>query len=420
MKRIVFINNNLFILDFRGGKVNVFTYEDKLKRVNLKKEPQYQKDVTTALILSFKKDILNKIKNGEYKNINDIKSDLLSYLKKTQIDGLDDDFENNLDFIKTVNELNYEFEKANVDVEQKEEIIEETLKVNLRTLFQSHGINEFKIDDTKSAVIYEKDGIPHVLTHTNPNANIYEMVLRSLEFDKLHSKEELDAEIDKSFESEKDRFNNHDTRRTYEILNKNIMDITDYLRKNYDIKEIFDVMPSNDNTIGESLLVDYGKGWQLLTIQRDNNGVIKAANFGTRKDLDNEKNVTPAIQDIKTETISDDLSNEARDNQIKEILIKLYGNEDLSSEDKQVINYYSDEQNFYTLSKEAREMFLQITEIYKSHDKEVYDDEKVEKVYKLEMPKKEDNSAFTKLTVVTFLSGLLSGALVYMFLSMLV
>ena len=416
MKRIVFINNNLFILDFRGGKVIVFTYEDKLKRVDLKKEPQYQKDVTTSLILSFKKDILNKIKNGEYKNINDIKNDLLSYLKKNQIDGLDDDFENNLDFIKTVNELNHEFEKANTDVEQKEEIIEETLNVNLRTLFQSHGINEFKIDDTKSAVIYEKDGIPHVLTHTNPNANIYEMVLRSLEFDKLHSKEELDEQIDRSFESEKDRFNNHNTRRTYEISDKNIMDITDYLRKNYGINKIFDVMPSNDNTIGESLLIDCGKGWQLLTIQRDINGVITAANFGTRKDLDNEKNVTPAIQDIKTETISDELSNKAKDNQIKEILMKLYGNEDLSREDEYVINYYSDEQNFYTLSEEAMKMFLQIKDIYKGHE-EVYNDEKV---YKKEMPKKEDKNAFIELTIVTFLSGLLSGALVYMFLSMLV
>lgn len=416
MKRIVFINNNLFILDFRGFRVNVFIYEDKLKRVDLKKEPQYQKDVITSLILSFKKDILDKIKNGEYKNINDVKSDLLGYLKKTQIQGLDVDFENNLEFIKTVNELNHEFERANTDVGQKKEIIEETLNVDLKTLFQSHGINEFKIDDTKSAVIYERDGVPHVLTHTNPNANIYEMVLRSLEFDKLHSKEELDEQIDRSFESEKDRFNNHDTRRTYEISDKNIMDITDYLRKNYGINKIFDVMPSNDNTIGESLLIDCGKGWQLLTIQRDINGVITAANFGTRKDLDNEKNVTPAIQDIKTETISDELSNKAKDNQIKEILMKLYGNEDLNSEDEHVINYYSDEQNFYTLSEEAREMFLQIKDIYKGHE-EVYNDEKV---YKKEMPKKEDKNAFIELTIVTFLSGLLSGALVYMFLSMLV
>lgn len=427
-KKVLFVNGETYIFTIKQNNINVFKYGDKLQKIDLTKGIEYNlhiENIVTGIIQIIKNDLLKKIKNGMFNSEEEIKKEFLKNLKSYSVNNINNiNFETFKSYEDALKELNNEFQKQNDDIKQKEEIIETSLDVDLRTLFQSHGINEFEITDTKSAITYEKNGIPRVITHTNPNTNIYNEVLRSLNFDKFNSKEQLDIEIDNAFEREKERFTQHQTEKTEKISDNNIEELTEFLRKEYGINQIFDVRPSNYDTIGESLLVDYGNGWQLLTIERDLNGIITSVKLGTRKNLDNDKNTTIGIQDIKTETLSNELSIQAKEQQIKSILLKLYQNEELSNEDKNVIDKYSNESQFYTLSKESQQMFKEILELYENIQIELHPEkqntEERGKAYKIEPPKNEDKNAFIEIGIITFLSGLISGVLVYMFLTLFV
>ena len=421
-KKIIFVNGEMYIFAFSNKNITVFNYNGNYKKINLNTKEDFDlhiENIVVGIVQIVGEELLNKIKNNMFISEEEIKNEFLNSLKKFNIDNQNIYYETFKAYEDKLEELNSAFQKQNDNAKQKEEIIEEKLNVDLKTIFQDHGINEFEITDTKSAITYEKNGIPYVITHTNPDTNIYEEVLRSLDFDKLNSKEQLDMEIDNSFEREKDRFTEHKTETTYNSFDNNIEEITDFLRKNYGINEIYDVMPSNDNTIGESLLVDYGNGWQLLTIERDINGIITSVKLGTRKNIDNEKNTSLGVQDLKTENLEDELSNQAITNQIKGILLKLYQNKELSEEDKKVIEKNKIESNFYTLPPEAQQMFREISELYQNLqielNPEIEKNEEKGRAYKIEPPKKEDKNAFIEIGIVTFLSGIITGILVYAF-----
>ena len=425
-KHIVYVNGKMYIFYLKNNKLNLFEYVNgRPVMVNPKEKNDMASAAIPGLLEIIKGKIEDKIKKNEYKSLEDIKNDIDKAIKGINFTEAQKlmagfNFENTKEYEETLKYLYEKFEKQNENIELKKELIEQNIDVNIKELFEKHGISEYEVGNSKSVITYMKNGIPHTLSYSSLDTNIYEVILQSIEFDKMHSEEEIDSEIERVLENASQfKYTKNENQEMGEIESSTspvipMEEIKEVLKREYNITQIKGIKPQDLGVINGAFLVDFGEGWEPIFITRED-GILKVS-FGKEKEIDNSGKVETKQTETKHKEIQEDIDEVAKEEQIKDIYLKIQNEEELTTEEKEVIDFYRDEQHFYELSEEGQEMCLEIIEIT---------DQKEEKlglehsgyVKKLgEMPKpKPDENAFAYIGIVTFLSGLVTGLFVYGF-----
>lgn len=425
-KHIIQINGKTYIFYLKNSVLTLFEYVNgTLEIVDIKND----KVAISGLLEIIKQEIEQKISKNEYKSLEEIKKDIddkiggINFMEAQNImQSLN--FENSKEYDEALKYLYNRFEDQNKEIELKKEIIEENIDINLKELFEKHGISEYEVGTNKSVITYMKNGMPHTLSYSNLDSNIYDVIIQSIEFDKMHSEEEIDAEIERVLETEKQfKFTENETVQTNELEDP-MDEIKDYIRKEYNIQQIYGIKSGDTNVMDGALLIDIGNGWEPIFVTKEN-GVLKVT-FGNEKEINEDGKVELNQAEIGNKELKKDVNAFTKEEQLKEIYLKLQNGEQLTDEDKEIISFYrKDEYNFYQLSKEGQEICKEIftitDDLEKENNPELNKDGNVKKLgeWPKPTPKPEEN-AFAYIGLVTFLSGLITGIFVYAFFKLFI
>ena len=425
-KHIIQINGKTYIFYLKNSVLTLFEYVNgTLEIVDIKND----KVAISGLLEIIKQEIEQKISKNEYKSLEEIKKDIDD--KIGGINFMEDqnimqrlNFENSKEYDEALKYLYNRFEDQNKEIELKKEIIEENIDINLKELFEKHGISEYEVGTNKSVITYMKNGMPHTLSYSNLDSNIYDVIIQSIEFDKMHSEEEIDAEIERVLETEKQfRFTENETIQTNELEDP-MDEIKDYIRKEYNIQQIYGIKSGDTNVMDGALLIDIGNGWEPIFVTKEN-GVLKVT-FGNEKEINEDGKVELNQTETGDKELKKDVNAFTKEEQLKEIYLKLQNGKQITDEDKEIIAFYrKDEYNFYQLSKEGQEICKEIftitDDLEKENNPELNKEGNVKKLgeWPKPTPKPEEN-AFAYIGLVTFLSGLITGIFVYAFFKLFI
>ena len=425
-KHIIQINGKTYIFYLKNSVLTLFEYVNgTLEIVDIKND----KVAISGLLEIIKKEIEEKISKNEYKSLEEIKKDIddkiggINFMEAQNImQSLN--FENSKEYDEALKYLYNRFEDQNKEIELKKEIIEENIDINLKELFEKHGISEYEVGTNKSVITYMKNGMPHTLSYSNLDSNIYDVIIQSIEFDKMHSEEEIDAEIERVLETEKQfKFTENETVQTNELEDP-MDEIKDYIRKEYNIQQIYGIKSGDTNVMDGALLIDVGNGWEPIFVTKEN-GVLKVT-FGNEKEINEDGKVELNQTETGNKELKKDVNAFTKEEQLKEIYLKLQNGKQITDEDKEIIAFYrKDEYNFYQLSKEGQEICKEIftitDDLEKENNPELNKEGNVKKLgeWPKPTPKTEEN-AFAYIGLVTFLSGLITGIFVYAFFKLFI
>ena len=430
-KHYVEINGKIYIFVFKENQLLLFEIiNGKPQKVNtneLKDKNEMIQNSLTGMLKIIEEDINKKIETGKYNSLNEVTKDIkdrVGCINITQLNMLvrEINFETNEEYKTMLKHLSDKF--IEMDLERKKQVVEQQIDVDLRTLFAENGIKEYEISPSKSVITYEKDGIIHTLNNTDPNSTIYDVVLRSINLDKMNSREELDNEISRIMDLESQHKYQKNRTVSFNELEDYKQNIAEFLQKEYGYTNIKGIEPEDSNIIDGGWIAELNDGNKIpIFAIRNENGLISVT-LGREKQIDSiDEPSTQAKQiDKDSKTIEKEINSQTREEQLTEIYKKLFNEEELTEEEKEIIEIYrNNEEEFNKLSKEAREMCKEIIEIYDKMQMEKYPERYAtnEKVLKLgEMPKPTDESGTIYIGVVTFLSGLITGIFVFMFFKM--
>ncbi len=430
-KHYVEINGKTYIFVFKENQLLLFEIiNGKPQKVNtneLKDKNEMIQNSLTGMLKIIEEDINKKIETGKYNSLNEVTKDIkdrVGCINITQLNMLvrEINFETNEEYKTMLKHLSDKF--IEMDLERKKQVVEQQIDVDLRTLFAENGIKEYEISPSKSVITYEKDGIIHTLNNTDPNSTIYDVVLRSINLDKMNSREELDNEISRIMDLESQHKYQKNRTVSFNELEDYKQNIAEFLQKEYGYTNIKGIEPEDSNIIDGGWIAELNDGNKIpIFAIRNENGLISVT-LGREKQIDSiDEPSTQAKQiDKDSKTIEKEINSQTREEQLTEIYKKLFNEEELTEEEKEIIEIYrNNEEEFNKLSKEAREMCKEIIEIYDKMQMEKYPERYAtnEKVLKLgEMPKPTDESGTIYIGVVTFLSGLITGIFVFMFFKM--
>ena len=430
-KHYVEINGKTYIFVFKENQLLLFEIiNGKPQKVNtneLKDKNEMIQNSLTGMLKIIEEDINKKIETGKYNSLNEVTKDIIDRvgcINITQLNMLvrEINFETNEEYKTMLKHLSDKF--IEMDLERKKQVVEQQIDVDLRTLFAENGIKEYEISPSKSVITYEKDGIIHTLNNTDPNSTIYDVVLKSINLDKMNSREELDNEISRIMDLESQHKYQKNRTVSFNELEDYKQNIAEFLQKEYGYTNIKGIEPEDSNIIDGGWIAELNDGNKIpIFAIRNENGLISVT-LGREKQIDSiDEPSTQAKQiDKDSKTIEKEINSQTREEQLTEIYKKLFNEEELTEEEKEIIEIYrNNEEEFNKLSKEAREMCKEIIEIYDKKQMEKYPERYAtnEKVLKLgEMPKPTDESGTIYIGVVTFLSGLITGIFVFMFFKM--
>ena len=430
-KHYVEINGKTYIFVFKENQLLLFEIiNGKPQKVNtneLKDKNEMIQNSLTGMLKIIEEDINKKIETGKYNSLNEVTKDIkdrVGCINITQLNMLvrEINFETNEEYKTMLKHLSDKF--IEMDLERKKQVVEQQIDVDLRTLFAENGIKEYEISPSKSVITYEKDGIIHTLNNTDPNSTIYDVVLKSINLDKMNSREELDNEISRIMDLESQHKYQKNRTVSFNELEDYKQNIAEFLQKEYGYTNIKGIEPEDSNIIDGGWIAELNDGNKIpIFAIRNENGLISVT-LGREKQIDSiDEPSTQAKQiDKDSKTIEKEINSQTREEQLTEIYKKLFNEEELTEEEKEIIEIYrNNEEEFNKLSKEAREMCKEIIEIYDKMQMEKYPERYAtnEKVLKLgEMPKPTDESGTIYIGVVTFLSGLITGIFVFMFFKM--
>lgn len=430
-KHYVEINGKIYIFVFKENQLLLFEIiNGKPQKVNtneLKDKNEMIQNSLTGMLKIIEEDINKKIETGKYNSLNEVTKDIkdrVGCINITQLNMLvrEINFETNEEYKTMLKHLSDKF--IEMDLERKKQVVEQQIDVDLRTLFAENGIKEYEISPSKSVITYEKDGIIHTLNNTDPNSTIYDVVLKSINLDKMNSREELDNEISRIMDLESQHKYQKNRTVSFNELEDYKQNIAEFLQKEYGYTNIKGIEPEDSNIIDGGWIAELNDGNKIpIFAIRNENGLISVT-LGREKQIDSiDEPSTQAKQiDKDSKTIEKEINSQTREEQLTEIYKKLFNEEELTEEEKEIIEIYrNNEEEFNKLSKEAREMCKEIIEIYDKMQMEKYPERYAtnEKVLKLgEMPKPTDESGTIYIGVVTFLSGLITGIFVFMFFKM--
>lgn len=430
-KHYVEINGKTYIFVFKENQLLLFEIiNGKPQKVNtneLKDKNEMIQNSLTGMLKIIEEDINKKIETGKYNSLNEVTKDIkdrVGCINITQLNMLvrEINFETNEEYKTMLKHLSDKF--IEMDLERKKQVVEQQIDVDLRTLFAENGIKEYEISPSKSVITYEKDGIIHTLNNTDPNSTIYDVVLKSINLDKMNSREELDNEISRIMDLESQHKYQKNRTVSFNELEDYKQNIAEFLQKEYGYTNIKGIEPEDSNIIDGGWIAELNDGNKIpIFAIRNENGLISVT-LGREKQIDSIDEPSTQAKEIDkdSKTIEKEINSQTREEQLTEIYKKLFNEEELTEEEKEIIEIYrNNEEEFNKLSKEAREMCKEIIEIYDKMQMEKYPERYAtnEKVLKLgEMPKPTDESGTIYIGVVTFLSGLITGIFVFMFFKM--
>lgn len=430
-KHYVEINGKTYIFVFKENQLLLFEIiNGKPQKVNtneLKDKNEMIQNSLTGMLKIIEEDINKKIETGKYNSLNEVTKDIkdrVGCINITQLNMLvrEINFETNEEYKTMLKHLSDKF--IEMDLERKKQVVEQQIDVDLRTLFAENGIKEYEISPSKSVITYEKDGIIHTLNNTDPNSTIYDVVLKSINLDKMNSREELDNEISRIMDLESQHKYQKNRTVSFNELEDYKQNIAEFLQKEYGYTNIKGIEPEDSNIIDGGWIAELNDGNKIpIFAIRNENGLISVT-LGREKQIDSIDEPSTQAKEIDkdSKTIEKEIDSQTREEQLAEIYKKLFNEEELTEEEKEIIEIYqNNEEEFNKLSKEAREMCKEIIEIYDKMQMEKYPERYAtnEKVLKLgEMPKPTDESGTIYIGVVTFLSGLITGIFVFMFFKM--
>lgn len=430
-KHYVEINGKTYIFVFKENQLLLFEIiNGKPQKVNtneLKDKNEMIQNSLTGMLKIIEEDINKKIETGKYNSLNEVTKDIkdrVGCINITQLNMLvrEINFETNEEYKTMLKHLSDKF--IEMDLERKKQVVEQQIDVDLRTLFAENGIKEYEISPSKSVITYEKDGIIHTLNNTDPNSTIYDVVLKSINLDKMNSREELDNEISRIMDLESQHKYQKNRTVSFNELEDYKQNIAEFLQKEYGYTNIKGIEPEDSNIIDGGWIAELNDGNKIpIFAIRNENGLISVT-LGKEKQIDSIDEPSTQAKEIDkdSKTIEKEINSQTREEQLTEIYKKLFNEEELTEEEKEIIEIYrNNEEEFNKLPKEAREMCKEIIEIYDKMQMEKYPERYAtnEKVLKLgEMPKPTDESGTIYIGVVTFLSGLITGIFVFMFFKM--
>ena len=405
-KHYVEINGKTYIFVFKENQLLLFEIiNGKPQKVNtneLKDKNEMIQNSLTGMLKIIEEDINKKIETGKYNSLNEVTKDIkdrVGCINITQLNMLvrEINFETNEEYKTMLKHLSDKF--IEMDLERKKQVVEQQIDVDLRTLFAENGIKEYEISPSKSVITYEKDGIIHTLNNTDPNSTIYDVVLKSINLDKMNSREELDNEISRIMDLESQHKYQKNRTVSFNELEDYKQNIAEFLQKEYGYTNIKGIEPEDSNIIDGGWIAELNDGNKIpIFAIRNENGLISVT-LGREKQIDSiDEPSTQAKQiDKDSKTIEKEINSQTREEQLTEIYKKLFNEEELTEEEKEIIEIYD---------KMQMEKY---PERYATN----------EKVLKLgEMPKPTDESGTIYIGVVTFLSGLITGIFVFMFFKM--
>ena len=235
--------------------------------------------------------INNKLKQGSFNNIDEITNEIKKRVGSINIPQLktvmgDTDFESYEQYRLMLKHLSDRFNEMNI--EEKRELIENQIDVDLRTLFNENGIKEYEVSPSKSVITYEKDGIVHTLLNTDSNTTIYDQIFKSIQFDKLNSREEIDREISRIIELE--RANKYGENKTVDVNNLDDYkkQIADFLKKEYNYTNIKGINPEDSNVIDGGWIVELNDGNKIPIFAIKNENGTLSITFGKEKQFNSQ------------------------------------------------------------------------------------------------------------------------------------
>ena len=200
--------------------------------------------------------------------------------------------------------------------------------------------------------------------------------------------------------------------------------IADYLKKEYSYTNIKGIEPEDSTVIDGGWIVEQADGTKkLIFATRNENGTLSIT-FGEEKQVNSPK--TPETEKITidndTKNIEEEIDEETKKQQLVELHQKyIINDETLSEEDIKLIETYNNEEEFYKLPEESREICQEILNAYNGLIEEKQNEKNPSngRQYRINPPKG-NNSGMAYVGIVTFLSGVITGIFVYLFYRMFI
>lgn len=452
-KHIVNINGHTFVFFLKGRRLDVFMYNkgipQKIDFRDFKYQNKIKENLHRGILQMFKSEILADIRNKKINSFDEVKNELkrrLDSIDNKEIKDIIKESSSTDEYREVLKYLDEAIKKQAENLDVKKEMIEASLDIDLRELFERNGISEYEISPSKHStlIVYKgKNGIPHTIINNNPNMTVYDVIVKNLQFDYIHSDKELDSAISDVMEREgKLSFTQNKTVNVNNV--ESYMDeIINYIKKTRtDISKIYGVKPADD-TIDGALLLETDKGLEPIIVTKNNYGKL-SVDFPNKKAVDSKDIVTTEIKKDNTKNVTEERLNViSNDNQIRVIFKKLDNNGSIFEDEKNSLKTFITE-TFNKISgddvlteiendflvmlletnlrdkivyqiPEARDICDELINSYTENDNLEKTDDKVKK-----LEKQDEKNAFIELTVVTFISGLVTGLFVYAFFKMFI
>lgn len=416
-------NSELFLFENKNGKV------EKINQNDIKDKRELINNSLRELLLIIEEDINNKLKQGSFNSVDEITNEIKKRVGSINIPQLktvmgDIDFESYEQYRLMLKDLSDRFNEMNI--EEKKELIENQVDVDLRTLFDENGIKEYEVSPSKSVITYEKDGTVHTLINTDPNTTIYDQIFKSIQFDKLNSREEIDREISRIIELE--RKNKYGENKTVDVnnLDNYKKQIADYLKKNKNYTNIKGIEPEDSSVIDGGWIVELNDGEKKLIFATKNENGTLSITLGKEKQVTSQDTTETENKNIDNDSknIEGEIDSQAKAEQLLDLYRRfIHEGQELTDEDKKLLETYNqNEEELYKLPETEREIAQEMLNTYNEMNQKT-NTNTTAKQYKIEPPKqtnKKDESGMAYVGIVTFLSGVITGIFVYLFYRMFI
>lgn len=397
------INNKNYEYIIKDNQISIFqNIEGHLNPLNPKEikenEPLLTKTVENILDI-IKEEISNNIKNGKYKNEQEIKEGLNKKINSVSTPQLNKVL-NSVDVFAMDNSkecLKYlfeEFERQNNSIENKQEMIKQNIDPNIENIFKENGITEYEMNPYTSTVVYYQNGNPTTITKNN-DETIYESLLRQINLDKLTSKDEINRAIQSTMNTLSNVTYTTNIAKDINQMNQQTQSLAHQIDKFNPSK-----MYGFNQKQGEMILSDFEEGQKPINIDQNQN-----INIGQEVTIDGDQKINTETQSLNEINMEQQLN----DNNIEYKIAQMYKNvmngEVLTNDEEELLNYYNDLTNQIRLSEKAQNLISEINANKKETKKEIDLQKEKPKILKMEFKNNQMPNAFVDISVLCLITA---------------
>ncbi len=397
------INNKNYEYIIKDNQISIFqNIEGHLNPLNSKEikenEPLLTKTVENILDI-IKEEISNNIKNGKYKNEQEIKEGLNKKINSVSTPQLNKVL-NSVDVFAMDNSkecLKYlfeEFERQNNSIENKQEMIKQNIDPNIENIFKENGITEYEMNPYTSTVVYYQNGNPTTITKNN-DETIYESLLRQINLDKLTSKDEINRAIQSTMNTLSNVTYTTNIAKDINQMNQQTQSLAHQIDKFNPSK-----MYGFNQKQGEMILSDFEEGQKPINIDQNQN-----INIGQEVTIDGDQKINTETQSLNEINMEQQLN----DNNIEYKIAQMYKNvmngEVLTNDEEELLNYYNDLTNQIRLSEKAQNLISEINANKKETKKEIDLQKEKPKILKMEFKNNQMPNAFVDISVLCLITA---------------